>query len=46
MPYLGGVGPYAQFCAQVAASGYDGFALAPGRATDGAERRAAGGRST
>jgi cyclohexanone monooxygenase len=27
MPYIGGVGPYAEHCAQVAASGYDGLAL-------------------
>jgi cyclohexanone monooxygenase len=28
MPYLGGVGPYRQRCAEIAANGYEGFALA------------------
>jgi cyclohexanone monooxygenase len=28
MPYVGGVGPYRQRCAEVAARGYEGFALA------------------
>ena len=28
MPYLGGVGPYAQRCEEIAAAGYEGFALA------------------
>jgi cation diffusion facilitator CzcD-associated flavoprotein CzcO len=28
MPYLGGVGPYRQKCAEVAANGYEGFSLA------------------
>jgi cyclohexanone monooxygenase len=27
MPYLGGVGPYRQKCAEIAANGYEGFAL-------------------
>ena len=27
MPYLGGVGPYRQKCAEIAAQGYEGFAL-------------------
>jgi septal ring factor EnvC (AmiA/AmiB activator) len=27
MPYLGGVGPYRQKCAEIAAHGYEGFAL-------------------
>jgi cation diffusion facilitator CzcD-associated flavoprotein CzcO len=27
MPYVGGVGPYRQRCAEVAAAGYEGFAL-------------------
>ena len=27
MPYVGGVGPYAEICRQVAAKGYEGFAL-------------------
>ncbi len=29
MPYLGGVGPYRQKCAEIAANGYEGFALSP-----------------
>jgi cyclohexanone monooxygenase len=29
MPYLGGVGPYRQKCAEIAANGYEGFAFAP-----------------
>jgi cyclohexanone monooxygenase len=29
MPYIGGVGAYRQKCDEVAASGYEGFALAP-----------------
>jgi cyclohexanone monooxygenase len=28
MPYVGGVGPYRERCAQIAADGYEGFALA------------------
>ena len=28
MPYLGGVGPYAQRCREIAEAGYEGFALA------------------
>ncbi|MHA6617678.1 hypothetical protein [Pseudonocardia sp. DLS-67] len=28
LPYIGGVGPYRQKCDEVAASGYEGFALA------------------
>ena len=28
MPYLGGVGPYRQRCEEIAAAGYEGFALA------------------
>lgn len=28
MPYVGGVGPYRQICADIAAKGYEGFALA------------------
>jgi cyclohexanone monooxygenase len=28
MPYIGGVGPYRQICNEVAAKGYDGFAMA------------------
>jgi cyclohexanone monooxygenase len=28
MPYLGGVGPYRQKCNEIAANGYEGFALA------------------
>jgi cyclohexanone monooxygenase len=28
MPYIGGVGPYRQICNEVAAKGYDGFAIA------------------
>ena len=28
MPYVGGVGPYAQRCAEIAEAGYEGFALA------------------
>ena len=28
MPYLGGVGPYAQRCREIADAGYEGFALA------------------
>ena len=28
MPYLGGVGPYRRKCAEIAANGYEGFALA------------------
>jgi cation diffusion facilitator CzcD-associated flavoprotein CzcO len=28
MPYLGGVGPYRQKCAEIAAKGYEGFAFA------------------
>jgi cation diffusion facilitator CzcD-associated flavoprotein CzcO len=28
MPYLGGVGPYREKCAEIAAKGYEGFALA------------------
>ncbi len=28
MPYLGGVGPYRQRCAEIAASGYEGFSFA------------------
>jgi cyclohexanone monooxygenase len=27
MPYLGGVGPYRQKCAEIAAAGYEGFTL-------------------
>jgi hypothetical protein len=27
MPYVGGVGPYRERCAQVAANGYEGFTL-------------------
>jgi cyclohexanone monooxygenase len=27
MPYLGGVGPYRQKCAEIAAKGYEGFVL-------------------
>jgi len=30
MPYIGGVGVYAQKCAEVAANGYEGFALGSG----------------
>ena len=29
MPYVGGVGPYRQICADIAAKGYEGFALQP-----------------
>jgi cyclohexanone monooxygenase len=29
MPYIGGVGAYAQKCAEVAANGYEGFILKP-----------------
>jgi cyclohexanone monooxygenase len=29
MPYVGGVGPYRQMCDDVAAKGYEGFALSP-----------------
>jgi cyclohexanone monooxygenase len=29
MPYVGGVGPYRQICADVAASGYEGFCFTP-----------------
>jgi cyclohexanone monooxygenase len=29
MPYIGGVGPYRQICNEVAAKGYDGFAMTP-----------------
>ena len=32
MPYVGGVNLYAQKCAQVAADGYEGFALGHGEA--------------
>ena len=28
MPYIGGVGPYRQICNEIAAKGYDGFAMA------------------
>jgi cyclohexanone monooxygenase len=28
MPYIGGVGPYRQICNNVAAKGYEGFAMA------------------
>ena len=28
MPYLGGFGPYQQRCDEIAAAGYEGFALA------------------
>ena len=28
MPYLGGVGPYRAKCDEIAAAGYEGFALA------------------
>ena len=28
MPYLGGVGAYAQRCSEIADAGYEGFALA------------------
>jgi cyclohexanone monooxygenase len=28
MPYLGGVGPYRQHCADIAAKGYEGFTFA------------------
>ena len=31
MPYIGGVGRYRQHCAEVAAQGYEGFAMAPAR---------------
>ena len=27
MPYIGGVGPYRQICNEVAAKGYEGFAM-------------------
>ena len=27
MPYVGGVGPYRERCAQIAAAGYEGFTL-------------------
>ena len=27
MPYIGGVGPYRQICDDVAAKGYEGFAM-------------------
>jgi cyclohexanone monooxygenase len=27
MPYIGGVGPYRQICNDVAAKGYEGFAM-------------------
>ena len=29
MPYIGGVGPYRQICDNVAANGYEGFAMTP-----------------
>ena len=32
MPYVGGVGPYRDRCAQIAADGYEGFALGAGTA--------------
>jgi len=28
MPFIGGVGPYRQICNDVAAKGYEGFAMA------------------
>jgi cyclohexanone monooxygenase len=31
MPYIGGVGVYRQKCDEVAAKGYEGFALSGGR---------------
>ncbi|HEX6030929.1 MAG TPA: NAD(P)/FAD-dependent oxidoreductase, partial [Tepidiformaceae bacterium] len=36
MPYVGGVGAYAQKCREVAANGYEGFALSPARVSAGA----------
>jgi cyclohexanone monooxygenase len=36
MPYIGGLGNYAQKCQQVAESGYDGFELDSGRVAVGA----------
>jgi cyclohexanone monooxygenase len=30
MPYVGGVGPYRERCAQIAAAGYEGFTLGAG----------------
>lgn len=29
MPYCGGVGPYREHCAGIAARGYEGFTLTP-----------------
>jgi cyclohexanone monooxygenase len=38
MPYIGGVGAYRQFCNDVAAKGYEGFAMA---AAEPAQKRVA-----
>ena len=38
MPYIGGVGVYRQICDEVAANGYEGFAMAP---AEPAQKRAA-----
>jgi len=35
MPYIGGVGPYRQICNDVAAKGYEGFAMAGGSSRSG-----------
>jgi cyclohexanone monooxygenase len=34
MPYVGGVGPYRERCAAIAAAGYEGFVLGPADAED------------
>ena len=36
MPYIGGVGAYRAKCDEVAAKGYEGFALGSNRATQAA----------
>ena len=35
MPYIGGVGPYRQICNDVAAKGYEGFAMTGRSAAEG-----------
>jgi cyclohexanone monooxygenase len=39
LPYIGGVGTYRDHCAAVAARGYEGFTVAPGKGDDGTRPR-------